>query len=100
MQLQRQSVALYEELARVTGEDFELVMDGRLRLAITEDEVRSFESLVQRSQHEGVEGHMLLGADIQRHEPALSDRVLGAAWFPRDGKVPVSYTHLRAHETV
>lgn len=93
MQLQRQSAALYAELARDTGEDFELVMDGRLRLAITADEVRSFEAMVQRGRRHCIAGHMLYGSDIQRHEPALSDRVLGAAWFPDDGKLhPVKAT--------
>jgi glycine/D-amino acid oxidase-like deaminating enzyme len=94
MQLQQGSAALYDELARDTGDDFELVMKGRLRLALTEDEARSFESLVQRSQRTGVAGHMLYGADIQRHEPALSDRVLAAAWFPGDGMLhPVKATN-------
>jgi glycine/D-amino acid oxidase-like deaminating enzyme len=93
MQLQRLSVAMYQELAWETGEDFELVMDGRLRLAITEEEVAVFEALVARSVRDGVEGHMLHGAEVRQLEPALSDRVLGAAWFPGDGKLhPVKAT--------
>jgi glycine oxidase len=87
MQLQRGSVAMYRELARETGEDVELVMDGRLRLAITEEEVTAFEALVARSVRDGVEGHMLHGAEVRELEPALSERVLGAAWFPGDGKI-------------
>jgi glycine oxidase len=101
MQLQRQSVAIYQDLARATGEDIELVMDGRLRLAITEDEVAAFEALVDRTVRDGVEGHMLHGAEVRRFEPALSDRVLGAAWFPGDGKVhPGKATNALAHAAV
>lgn len=101
MQLQRGSVAMYRELARETGEDFELVMDGRLRLAITGDEVAAFEALVAHTARDGVEGHMLHGAEVRAFEPALSERVLAAAWFPGDGKVhPVKATGAFARAAV
>ncbi len=87
MHLQQRTVQLYRQLAQESGDDFELVMDGRLRLAITAAEVTAFEALVERSVRDGVEGSMLHGAEIRDLEPALSDRVLGAAWFPGDGKV-------------
>lgn len=87
MHLQQRTVQLYRELAREGDADFELVLDGRLRLAITGEEVAAFEALVDRSVRDGVEGYMLHGAEIREVEPALSDRVLGAAWFPGDGKV-------------
>jgi sarcosine oxidase subunit beta len=94
MQLQRGSVAMYRALARETDEDFELVMDGRLRLAITAEEVASFEAQVARTVTDGIDGHMLHGAEVRQFEPALSDRVLAAAWFPGDGKVhPVKATN-------
>lgn len=94
MQLQQRSVTLYRELCRDTGEDFELEMAGRLRLAISEEEVRRFESQVKTQNMAGIDGHMVYGADVQRLEPALSDRVLAAAWFPGDGKIhPVKATN-------
>jgi glycine/D-amino acid oxidase-like deaminating enzyme len=94
MQLQQRSVHLYRELAREGGDDFELVMGGRLRLAITDDEVSAFEALIRRSGRDGVEGYMLHGDEVRHHEPALSDRVLAAAWFPGDGKLhPVKATN-------
>ena len=94
MHLQQRTVYLYRQLAESTTEDFELVMDGRLRLAITEEEVATFKALVERSGRDGVEGHMLLGAEVREFEPVLSERVLGAAWFPSDGKIhPVKATN-------
>lgn len=87
MHLQQRSVDLYRALALEGGDDFELVMEGRMRLAITGDEVAAFEALVERTVREGIEGHMLHGAEVRELEPALSERVLGAAWFPGDGKI-------------
>lgn len=87
MVLQQQTVALYREAAQTFADDFELVMDGRIRLALTQEDVATFESLVKRQNAAGVQGEMLYGADVQRVEPALSDRVIAAAWFPGDGKI-------------
>lgn len=87
MALQQQSVALYQEAAGSFATDFELVMDGRLRLAITEEEVAGFEDLVARQRAAGVDGQMLYGAEVREFEPVLSDTVLAAAWFPGDGKI-------------
>jgi glycine/D-amino acid oxidase-like deaminating enzyme len=87
MRLQQRSVALYREAARTFADDFELVMDGRVRLALTEEEVARFEALVARQNAAGIAGEMLYGADVQRLEPVLSEKVIAAAWFPGDGKI-------------
>jgi glycine/D-amino acid oxidase-like deaminating enzyme len=87
MQLQQQTVALYREAAATFDDDFELVMDGRLRLAINAEEVAHFEEMVQRQNAAGVTGEMAYGADVQRIEPVVSDKVIAAAWFPGDGKI-------------
>jgi glycine/D-amino acid oxidase-like deaminating enzyme len=93
MHLQQLSIMLYADLARETGDGFELTMAGRLLIALTPDEVRKFEALAQRSIGAGIEGQMLYGAEVQQLEPALSSRVLAAAWFPGDGKLhPVKAT--------
>lgn len=87
MALQQQTVALYKEAAESFTDDFELVMDGRLRLAINDEEVTRFEDLISRQRSAGVEGHMLYGSEVQELEPVVSDKVLAAAWFPGDGKI-------------
>jgi glycine/D-amino acid oxidase-like deaminating enzyme len=93
MHLQQLSTRLYADLARETGADFELTMAGRLLIALNDEEVRKFEALARRSIGAGIEGQMLYGDEVQQIEPALSSRVLAAAWFPGDGKLhPVKAT--------
>jgi D-hydroxyproline dehydrogenase subunit beta len=101
MQLQQRSIGLYQELQRDTSEEFELEMAGRLRLAMTDEEARSFEHQVERINRADIEGQMVYGADIQQLEPALSSRVLAAAWFPGDGKIhPVKATNAYSRAAV
>lgn len=87
MVLQQQTVVLYQEAAKIFADDFELVMDGRLRLAITNEEVTAFEDLVARQRAAGIEGQMIYGRQVQELEPVLSNKVLAAAWFPGDGRI-------------
>lgn len=87
MQLQKSSIEQYKQLVRDTGDDFGMVMDGRLRPALNEDEVAAFELLVATLRDVGIDCHMLYGEEVQALEPALSERVTAAAWFPGDGKI-------------
>lgn len=87
LELQQKTVELYKQASRDFGDDFELVMDGRLKVAITEEEVRAYEALVKRQNGAGVEGQMLYGAELREFEPVLSSRALAGAWFPTDGKI-------------
>jgi len=87
MHLQQQTVNLYREAQIEFEDDFELVMDGRIRLAINAEDVAHFEDMVRQQNAAGVAGEMVYGADVQRIEPVLSDKVIAAAWFPGDGKL-------------
>jgi len=92
MALQQGTVAIYKEVSQTFEDDFELVMDGRIRLAITDEEIVGFENLVARQRENGVEGQMLYGSEVQELEPVLSKKVLAAAWFPGDGKIQPTKT--------
>lgn len=87
MHLQRGTVAVYREVSEIFPDDFELVIKGRMRIALNEEEVKYFEQLVKRQNEAGVPGEMVYGDDIQRLEPQLSKKALAVGWFPGDGKI-------------
>lgn len=94
LELQQHTVSLYKEAAAKFDDDFELVMDGRLKVAINEEEVLAYEALVERQMGAKVEGQMLYGSELRDFEPLLSERALAGAWFSGDGKInPVKATH-------
>jgi glycine/D-amino acid oxidase-like deaminating enzyme len=101
MALQQLTVALYKDAAATFDDDFELVMDGRLKIALTSEDVSTFERLVAQQRSAGVHGEMLYGTDVQAVEPVLSDTAIAAAWFPSDGKLhPTKTTMAFFHAAV
>lgn len=87
LELLPKNTAIYREAAQAFPDDFELVLDGRLRIAMTPAEVTAIEAIVKRQSDGGLPAEMVYGADIQTVEPAVSTRALAAGFFPEEGKL-------------
>jgi glycine oxidase len=84
---------LSRELYEISGIDIELMENGIYELAFTEDEC---DRLQQRAEGDAIHGETVSwvsSSQLQEREPAISNRALGALYFPNDGQVsPVQLT--------
>lgn len=85
--LQRDSIALWQQLERDLGTDFEIQLDGGLMLA---EDARQIDFLCQKVAAErriGIEVEVIDRAGIAAIAPAVSDRMIAAAWCSGEGKI-------------
>ena len=68
-------------------EDFEIVLDGYIMLALDEAEFANLGQRHQRARNAGLESQLLEGADVRSFEPALAESVIGALYMPDSGHV-------------
>lgn len=85
--LQRNSIALWQELEQRLGRDFEMKITGGLMVAETEAHMRFLEEKAAVERSVGVECHVIGRDDLMQMEPALSDAMIGAAYCPEEGKI-------------
>ncbi|BCB03821.1 glycine oxidase ThiO [Bacillus sp. KH172YL63] len=89
-QLAKASRSLYpslaEELTSICGIDIELVQNGMLKLARSEEEAHKLMGMhAQSDRNEGIT--WLSGSQLSAMEPNLSDQLTGGLWIPDDGNV-------------
>ena len=85
--LQRDSAAVWPELAATLGVDLGIEITGGLMLA---DDDRRLEHLRRKAAVErlqGVEVEILSGRELRDLAPYVSPRLAGAAWCPAEGKI-------------
>lgn len=85
--LQRDSIALWAQLERESGRDFEMKITGGLMVAETEAHLRFLEAKTALERRQGIESHVIDAAELARREPALNPSFVGAAWCPQEGKI-------------
>ncbi|WP_246072162.1 FAD-dependent oxidoreductase [Martelella lutilitoris] len=85
--LQRESIALWQALQKETGGDFEMKITGGLMVAETEAHLRFLEEKTEVERRAGIDCHVIGQGELRRLEPALSDRFIGAAYCPQEGKI-------------
>ena len=85
--LQRDSIALWGELERELGADFEIKRTGGLMVAETERDLAFLEAKAGVERAQGIRCDVITAADLRRLEPALADDFLGAAYCPDEGKI-------------
>lgn len=84
---------LSQELYEISGMDIELIEKGIYELAFTEEEVFQLQRRGETEFLYGENIRWLSSAELQDREPALSNSVRGALFFPNDGQVsPVKLT--------
>lgn len=75
------------QVAEESGIDLGYAACGALRLAYDAGEVSRLEGVVTRHRARGLYAEMLEGPAIGARQPALSETVVAALWFPEEGVV-------------
>lgn len=84
---------LQEELKEMCGIDIELVREGMLKVAKTDEEKVHLQSVIEAQRSFGENTKWLDREETLKMESSLSDRIIGAMDIPNDGHVnPVHLT--------
>ena len=79
-------------VAELSGSPSTYLESGILTAAFTDDEVHSLDATAAWQRACSLRVELISGDEARKQEPALSDRVLGAAWFPDDHQVdPIAF---------
>ena len=81
------SVALWRELERDSGEDFEIAVTGGLMVADSEAGLAFLKAKAELERRFGVENEVIGASELRALAPALSERLLGAEYAPQEGKI-------------
>jgi glycine/D-amino acid oxidase-like deaminating enzyme len=87
LRLQRESIALWQRLAAQLGADMEIKITGGIMVAETDHELDFLRAKTAVELAEGVDCYVIDRAELQRLEPCLDGRFLGAAYCPAEGKI-------------
>ncbi|MFC7051043.1 NAD(P)/FAD-dependent oxidoreductase [Emcibacter nanhaiensis] len=83
--LSKLAADLWGNLEQDLGEDLEVVMKGGIMAALTEEEVILLEKKFQMENKHGMETQLLSPSEARNIAPYLTDKILAAAYFPREG---------------
>jgi glycine/D-amino acid oxidase-like deaminating enzyme/bacterioferritin-associated ferredoxin len=85
--LQKESIALWRDLERELGADFEMAVTGGLMVAEDPGQIAFLEAKAAAEARVGIHTEVIDGARVRRIAPAVSDAVIAAAWCPGEGKI-------------
>jgi glycine/D-amino acid oxidase-like deaminating enzyme len=85
--LQSDSIALWQSLAAELGMDMEIEVSGGIMVAETERDLGFLHAKTAVERAQGVDCRVIGPAEVQRLEPHLDGRFLGAAYCPEEGKI-------------
>ena len=85
--LQRDSIALWQELQQASPLDFEIKITGGLMVAETEQDLVFLKVKAALEREQGIPCDVIGRNDLRAMEPALDERFLGAAFCPIEGKI-------------
>ncbi|MCX7377086.1 MAG: FAD-dependent oxidoreductase [Alphaproteobacteria bacterium] len=85
--LQHQSIALWQEIARDSGESLGLVIEGGLMVAATPDDMEWLRGKVAMERRIGIESHLIGTNELRNLAPHLAPDLLGADWCPAEGRI-------------
>ncbi|AWB25326.1 FAD-dependent oxidoreductase [Methylobacterium currus] len=92
--LQRDSIALWLDLARELDRDVEIGRTGGLMVAETERDLAFLAEKTRIERSQGIDSHVISAAELRTLEPALWEGFAGAAYCPQEGKInPLLATH-------
>lgn len=85
--LQRDAIALWRQLEGELDADFEIAATGGLMLAEQEDHIAFLKDKAAAERSVGIEVEVIGRKDIAAIAPAVSGRMVAAAWCPGEGKI-------------
>ncbi|MBK3802920.1 FAD-dependent oxidoreductase [Azospirillum brasilense] len=81
------SIALWRDLERACGADFELAVTGGLMVADSPAGMDFLRAKAALERRYGVENAIIDAAELRRLAPALSEELVGAEYAPQEGKI-------------
>ena len=81
-----ESIALWQQAGSVLGVDLEVAQGGGLLIAANDNEMRLIEAKTKLERAAGLETELLTAKDLRNKAPYISERMLGAAFCPIEGK--------------
>ncbi|TWA83081.1 glycine/D-amino acid oxidase-like deaminating enzyme [Azospirillum brasilense] len=81
------SIALWRDLERACGVDFELAVTGGLMVADSPAGMDFLRAKAALERRYGVENAIIDAAELRRLAPALSEELVGAEYAPQEGKI-------------
>ncbi|CAO3456769.1 SoxB-like sarcosine oxidase, subunit beta related [Azospirillum argentinense] len=81
------SIALWRDLERACGVDFELAVTGGLMVADSPAGMDFLRAKAALERRYGVENAIIDAAELRRLAPALSHKLVGAEYAPQEGKI-------------
>jgi len=85
--LQQESIALWSDLERALGADFEMVTTGGLMVAETNAQIPFLERKAAAEASVGITTEVIGPDRLRRIAPGISERMVAAAWCPGEGKI-------------
>ena len=82
----RESIRLWQGLGTELGVDLDVSIDGGLLVAETEAQMRQIARKAELERAAGLEIELLSASELRRMAPYLSERMIGAAYCPDEGK--------------
>jgi glycine/D-amino acid oxidase-like deaminating enzyme len=82
-----ESIGLWQELARQFDVDLEILLGGGLLVAETQAQMRDVKRKVALERAHGLHVELLDARELQAIAPYLSDRMIGGAFCPQEGKI-------------
>lgn len=86
LRLMNQSIKLWGTLEKELESDLEFSQAGGLLIAETETQIRDIERKAEFERKQGIEMEILTRNDLLRMVPYVSDKMVGAAYCPYEGK--------------
>ncbi|MDG1320284.1 MAG: FAD-dependent oxidoreductase [Paracoccaceae bacterium] len=85
--LQKESIELWRLLETELDVDFEMSVTGGLMVAESEEQMSFLETKSKAEASVGIETEVIDFCRIKEIAPAISDKIIGAAWCPGEGKI-------------
>lgn len=86
LKLMKNSITLWETLEKELNCDFEFAKTGGLLIGETENQMRDIERKAKFECRQGIEIEILDRDDLMKMAPYISDKMVGAAYCPNEGK--------------
>jgi glycine/D-amino acid oxidase-like deaminating enzyme len=81
------AIALWREIEREADADLEIRTTGGLMVAETESDMKFLAAKTALERSHGIDCEMIGATDLRRMAPALSEKLIGAAFCPDEGKI-------------
>ncbi|WP_371156311.1 FAD-dependent oxidoreductase [Jannaschia sp. 2305UL9-9] len=85
--LQQESIALWQDLERQLGANFEMQVTGGLMVAENPEQITFLEAKAAAEARVGIHTEVIDGDAVRRIAPAVSDDIVAAAWCAGEGKI-------------